>query len=217
MAHREFHKQLDLIREQTLEMGALARSMLIDSITALKDIDEALAKEVHDRKERLAELDDIIEEKALRVLTLQQPMAQDLRFLGATVKLITYLNRVGRYGKDIALLIGDFTKSGHHGKLVHLPEMSKLVDNMLGKVMDSYRDDTPLDVEGIREAEDRLDTLRYSIYRECLSYMMEDPKTIARCTHYIMIARYLERCGDNTCKMAEKIVYMVEGERITIN
>lgn len=216
MVRREFHRKLDTIKELTLEMGELARGMLNDSITALQNIDLKLALEVQERKERLAQLDDTIEEQALQVLTLQQPMAQDLRFLGATVKLITYLNRVGRYGKDIALLVPDFEKLGHMGQLIDIPSLQLLVDSMLGSVLTSYREGTPLDVEAILKNEEKLDSRRYSIYRECLSYMLEDPKTIARCTHYIMIARYLERCGDNICKMAEKVHYMVEGERTII-
>lgn len=216
MPREEFHRQLEHIREQTLEMGQLAQAMLVDSIKAMKDIDVELAKDIYERRVRLAELDDTIEEQALRVLTLQQPMAQDLRFLGATVKLITYLNRVGRYGKDIALLVEDFQKLGHLTKLVDLPGMAKQVDMMLGLILEAYRNNTSLDVEAILEAEEELDALRYSIYRQSLSYMMEDPKNIARSTHYLMTARYLERCGDNICKMAEKLVYMVEGRRMTI-
>jgi len=84
---------------------------------------------------------------------------------------------------------------------------------MIQDALRAFENETVIDTEDFVSRDDELDSLRYSIFRECLTYMMEDPQKITRCSHYIMIARYLERCGDHACKMAEKIYYMVTGER----
>lgn len=198
-------------------MGHLAKDMLSKSVEALKDIDTQKAQWVISNKVQLADMDDQIEEKALRLIALYQPMARDLREIACILKMITYLNRIGRYGKDIAKLVSEFEKNGHVKKLVSLPHMADLVTGMINDALYAFETGDISKFKDFIDRETTVDELRYSIFRECLSYMMEDPSVITRCTYYIIIARYLERCGDHACKMAEKIVYMVTGERVEID
>jgi phosphate transport system protein len=88
---------------------------------------------------------------------------------------------------------------------------------MVDDVLTAYKTEDLSLIEDLEERDDVLDEERYSIFRECLTYMMEDPRTITRCTHYVMVARYLERCGDHACKIAEKVVYKVEGRHVEIS
>jgi phosphate transport system protein len=132
--------------------------------------------------------------------------------------MITYINRVGRYSKDIAKITMDkFADQKHVKKMVSIPYMASIVEGMITDAIKAYETKDIKSFEDFSKRESNVDELRYSIYRECLSYMMEDPKKISACTEYIIIARYLERCGDHACKMAEKIIYMVTGNRVEID
>ncbi len=213
----KFHVELSQTKKDVDAMGHLAKEMLSKSVEALKEIDTQKADCVISKKVQLADMDDDIEQKALRLMALYQPMAGDLREIACILKLITYLNRIGRYGKDIAKLVVEFEKNGHVKKLVSLPHMAELVTSMINDALYAFETGDISKFNDFIEREATVDELRYSIFRECLTYMMEDPSVITRCTYYIIIARYLERCGDHACKMAEKIIYMVTGERVEID
>ena len=213
----KFHVELQQTKKDVDKMGHLAKDMLIKSVEALKEMDSEKAEWVMANKTYLADMDDKIEDKALRLIALYQPMARDLREIACILKMITYLNRIGRYGKDIAKLVSEFEKKGHVKKLVSLPHMAELVTSMINDAMYAFETGDLSKFDDFIDRETTVDELRYSIFRECLSYMMEDPTVITRCTYYIIIARYLERCGDHACKMAEKIVYMVTGKRVEID
>ncbi|MEM4258168.1 MAG: phosphate signaling complex protein PhoU [Candidatus Thermoplasmatota archaeon] len=213
----KFHNELAEAKKDVDVMGHLAKDMLFKSVESLKDLDKEKAAWVISKKMDLAEMDDKIEEKALRLIALYQPMARDLREIACILKMITYLNRIGRYGKDIARLVSEFEKEGHVKKLVSLPHMAEIVTSMLNDVLYAFETGDISKFNDFIDREITVDELRYSIFRECLSYMMENPSVITRCTHYIMAARYLERCGDHACKIAEKIIYMVTGDRVEID
>jgi phosphate transport system protein len=212
----KFRKDLEELKREVEEMGELALSMLVDSVESLKNIDIERANDVISRKERLAEMDEKIEEKALTMISLYQPMAKDLRTIGAVLKMITYLYRIGRYGKDIAKITKALEGKQHIGKLVEIPYMAKKVEEMVRDALSAFMDEDISHIENFSTRDDELDSLNYSIFRECLTYMMEDPKKITQCSYYIMVSRYLERCGDHACKMAEKIYFMITGERVEI-
>ncbi|MCU0799176.1 MAG: phosphate signaling complex protein PhoU [Candidatus Thermoplasmatota archaeon] len=198
-------------------MARLARGMLVDSVKALKELDAGLANDVMSRKKALYDLDDIIEDLALKMLTLYSPMASDLRKIATVFKMITYLNRIGRYGYDIAKITTHLIGQPHVKRLIHIPLMAEKVDCMIEEVITAFRTRDLTSIKDLAKRDSEVDQMRYAIFRECLTYMMEDPKTITRCTDYIMVARYLERCGDHACKIGEKVHYMVTGERIELN
>jgi len=214
---KKFHDELKKLNKDVIKMGVLAKEMLQKSVESLKDLNVEKAEWVLSKKGDIADMDDEIEERTLRLITLYQPMASDMREIACILKMITYLTRVGRYGKDIAKLVGSWGDARHVKKLVSLPHMSGLVCSMLDDALNAFEKKDVSKFSDFSDRDDTVDELRYSIFRECLSYMMEDPKVITRCTNYIMVARYLERCADHACKMAEKIYYMVKGERVEID
>jgi phosphate transport system protein len=209
----KFHKELAKLKKDVLEMGNLAKEMLQKAVEALKKQDIKLAENVISRKKKIADMDEKIEEEALRLIALYQPMAKDMRTIACCLKMITYLARIGRYGKDIANVAKELASQPHIAKLVSIPYMAELVCKMIDDALKAFETEDLSLIEDFSERDDAIDALRYSIFRECITYMMEDPKNIARCSHYAMIARYLERCADHACKMAEKIHYMVTGKR----
>ena len=212
----KFHDELNGLKGDLLSMGLLARKMLSDAVKALKQKDYRLAQTVTKKKDKLADMDEQIENNALRLIALYQPMAKDMRTIACCLKMNTYLARIGRYGKDIAKVTIDLGDTPYISKLVNIPHMAELVDTLIGDALHAFETEDLSLINDFKERDDDIDALRYSIFRECISYMIEDSKTITQCTNYAMVARYLERCGDHACKMAEKIHYMVTGERIEI-
>jgi phosphate transport system protein len=214
---KEFHSNLETLKKEVNEMGHLAKNMLQKSVEALKNQDEEIAEWVLSHKRKIAKMDYEIEKKALHLLTLYQPMASDMRAIACILKMITYLARIGRYAKDIANITFEFKDQPHVKKLVSVPHMSQIVCGMIDDALKAFETGDLTVIEDFSERDDDVDELRYSIFRECLTYMMEDQKVITRCTHYILVARYLERCADHACKMAEKIHYMVTGKHTEID
>lgn len=212
----KFHAELKGLKKKVLEMGELAKDMLQKSIEALKNQDTELADWVLSKKKEIMDMDEGIEQRALTLLTLYQPMAKDMRTIACILKMITYLTRIGRYGKDISNVAKELSMRPHIAKLVSIPYMADIVCGMIEDALKAFETEDLSLIQDFVERDDSLDALRYSIFRECVTYMMEDPKNITRCAHYIMIARYLERCGDHACKIAEKVHYMVTGERVEI-
>lgn len=213
----KFHEELDALKDTVLDMGYFAQDMLNKAIEALKNQDIKLADLVIEKTLQLPSVDEKNENKALRLIALYQPMAKDMRTIACCLKMITYLARIGRYGRDIAKIVKELPpKKPHISKLVSIPHMAGLVSNMIDDALKAFKTEDLSLIENFSERDDSIDALRYSIFRECLTYMLEDPKNITRCSHYAMIARYLERCADHACKIAEKIYYMVTGQRTEI-
>lgn len=212
----KFDEQLKKIKGDVIELGELAQRMLKDSIVALESQDVKLANKVYTDKKKLMKMDDDIEHRCLQAISMYQPMAKDMRIIGASLKLITYLTRIGRYGKDIAKFVKELADKTHIAKLVSIPHMGEIVDSMISDALIAYRNEQPVDIQSFVDRDDDVDSLRDSIFRESLTYMMEDDKNIKRCMHYIMVARYLERCADHACKISEKVNYMVTGKRVEI-
>lgn len=212
----KFDEQLKKIKGDVIELGELAQRMLKDSIVALESQDVKLANKVYTDKKKLMKMDDDIEHHCLQAISMYQPMAKDMRIIGASLKLITYLTRIGRYGKDIAKFVKELADKTHIAKLVSIPHMGEIVDSMISDALIAYRNEQPVDIQSFVDRDDDVDSLRDSIFRESLTYMMEDDKNIKRCMHYIMVARYLERCADHACKISEKVNYMVTGKRVEI-
>ncbi len=213
----KFDNDMKVLTEDIRIMGKMALKMLMDAVRSLKEQDKDLAREVMGMKNELYRYDQDIEAQALKVLTLYQPMAKEMRNIACILKMITYLTRIGRYGYDIAKVTIEIADQPHVRKLIDIPNMAKIVSTMVEDVLKAYETEDLTLIEDLEERDDILDEETYSIFRECLTYMMEDPKTITRCMHYVMVARYLERCGDHACKVAEKVVYKVEGKHVEIS
>ena len=214
---KKFHDDLKKLNKNVIEMGHLARDSLKNSVESLKNRDIKLAENVLKNKTKIADMDSLIEEKSLILLTLHQPMAKDLRRIATILKIITYLNRIGRYAKDIAKITVELSDKSRMKKLVSIPYMADIVCKMIDDALISFEKEDLKYIDKFSDRDDSVDELRYSIFRECLTYMMEDSKNITPCTNYVMVARYLERCADHAVKIAEKIHYMVTGEHIEID
>jgi len=216
MGREKFDSEMALLHNDLIKMGDLATQMLSKSVEAFKRHDGAAAAWVDSKKGELALLDNAIEKRALEMITLYQPMASDMRKLGTALKLNTYLYRIGRYGKDIARDTTAVLGQPHMSRIVMIPHMMDIVVGMVKDALKAYETGDLSLIKDFAERDDEVDQLWESIFRECLTYMMEDQRKITQSLHYIMVSRNLERCGDQACKMAEKIHYMVTGEHVEI-
>jgi len=212
----KFHIELEKLKQNVLKMSDLATSMLCGSVESLKNLDVEKADAVTAKKEELAKTNVQLEEEGLRLIALYQPMAIDMRTIACCLKMITDLNRIGRYGKDIAKITKEIYPGPHIKKIVSIPHMNDIVCKMVNDALTAFTTGDLSLIKDFSERDNDVDALRYSIFRECISYMMEDPKNTTICTNYILVARYLERCGDHACNIAEQIHYMVTGKRIDL-
>jgi phosphate transport system protein len=213
----KFHAELKNLQAETLEMAHLGRFMLRTAVDALIRQDNDLAASVVARKDEIHTMEVRLEEYCYQLIAMNQPMAKDMRVIACTLKVITASLRIGRYGKVIANIAKKISDQPHIANLMSIPHMADLVIEMVDDSIEAYEKDSIEGIADFSSRDDTIDSLRQSIFREGITYMMEDPKSITRCTNYILVARYLERCADHACKIAENVHYMNTGERIEIH
>lgn len=210
---RVFHREVDELVESVATMAGMARKSVREGVDAFAALDGEAARRVVAFNEEINRIDVQIETHALDLLALHQPMAKDLRTIGACLKIITYLDRIGRYGYDIAKATEVLADRSHVRRLVSIPLMTDMALRLLDDAIAAFRGRDAALARTVRQADDDVDALYDQILRECVTYMIEDPRTITQCTQYILVARHIERIGDNAGKIAEKTIYMVTGER----
>ena len=214
MSKDRYHNEIDKLKNKVQEMGNLAATMLKESIESLKSFDGEKAKEIISLKTKLSNLDSTIEEESLQLIALHQPVASDMRTLGAILKIITYLNRIGRYGKDIAAITIEMEGNKHISELIAIPRMSSKVNEMLKDALSTFDEGDISTIKNMSERDTEIDLMRWTIFRECLEFMIEGKENIEKGAYYMMVVRYLERCADHVCKICEKVHYMYTGERV---
>lgn len=212
----KFHSELKDLKKHVSEMARFALQMLKDSQEAFINQDQSLAAAVLARKDQIREQTVTLEETCYQLIALNQPVAKDMRVIACSLKVISAAERIGRYGKSTAKIVNEIAGKPHIANMMSLPLMSEYVIAMIDDALTAYETENLRKIEGFSGRDDSIDALRHSIFRESITYMMENPKTITQATYYIIIARYLERCADHACKIAENVQYMETGERVEI-
>jgi phosphate transport system protein len=212
--NREYEGELRRLREQLLLMGAKVEDIIAGSIRALIDRDSALAEQMIALDRKINQLEIDIDEHCMQVLARRQPVASDLRFLTTALKLVTDLERIGDLGVNICERVLELNGEPPLKPYVDLPNMARETQEMLHEGLDAF---VAADVERAQRviARDRnVDAYYTQIFRELLTYMMEDPRNIFRATRLQSIAKYLERIGDHATNLGELVVFMVKGKDI---
>jgi len=211
---RHFETELQAIKERLLAMGALAESMIHKSVRALVDRDERLVQAVLAHEEEMDLLCIEIDDRCFTQLALRQPMASDLRFLVASVKINSELERIGDQTVSIALRVQSLIREPELKPLIDIPRMTVLAQEMVRKALDAFvRRDVEL-ARSVIEADDEVDGLRDQVFRELLVFMMGDTATIPRALALMLISRNLERIADHATNIAEDVIYIVRGEDV---
>lgn len=208
-----YDQELENLRQQLLNMGNAVAVAIDDAVTSLAKQDTQLARKVMDSDDQIDQMEIDIEDKCMVLIARQQPLARDLRIIGTGLKITTDLERMGDHAYDIAKITLSMVNQPLIKPLVDIPRMAQMAQKMLKDALDAY---TTLDIslaEQVCLNDDEVDNIYYQVFRELLTYMMEDPKTISQATQLIFVARYLERVADHATNIAEWTIYLVTGQR----
>ncbi|MGA9251144.1 MAG: phosphate signaling complex protein PhoU [Roseobacter sp.] len=208
-----FDRDLEAIQAQIMKMGGLVEASIRESAKSLDDRDEELAEEVRKADKAIDALEEMINEEAARVIALRAPIARDLRLILSVIKISANLERIGDYGKNMAKRTSVLSQMAPvNDSTGALKRMAREVELMLKDALDAYvQRDEELALDVI--ARDReVDQMYNALFREFLTFMMEDPRNITACMHLHFIAKNIERMGDHVTSIAEQVVYLVTGE-----
>jgi phosphate transport system protein len=211
---RHFHEELERLKQTLLAMGGLVEEQIARAMRALLERDEALALEVIERDRQVNAYDVEIDEQCVELLALQQPAARDLRFITTAMKIVTDLERIGDQAVNIGQRAVELNREPQLKPYIDLPRMAEKAQRMVKEALDAFVErDTALARQVCAEDEE-VDALKEQIFRELLTFMMEDPRTIPRAIRLMLISRFLERVADHATNIAEMVVYMVEGKMV---
>ena len=205
-----FQKELAKLKESLLKMAGLVEEAINHSVQALVKRDSDLVDKTMDLESRINAMDLDIEEMCLKLLALRQPMAIDLRFITAAMKINTDLERMGDQAVNIAERATSLNQEPPLKPYIDIPRMAEIAQTMVRDVLDSFvKRDSKL-ARSVLERDDLVDGLNHQVFRELLTFMISDPASILRSAHLMIVCRCLERIADHATNIAEDVIFMVE-------
>src|SRR5215475_10071200 len=214
---KSFTEQLEALANAVAQMGGLAEAQFANAIEAIAKRDTKLAEAAIGSDERVDRIQQAVEEQALKVLALRQPMAVDLRDTLAAIKIASELERIGDLAKNIGKRALVLNREPPIRLTQSLARMGKVALSQLKQVLDAYSSRNAEAAEAVWNRDGEIDELYNSLFRELLTYMMEDPRTIGLCTHLLFVAKNIERAGDHCTNIAEVIYHMVRAGHLAAN
>jgi phosphate transport system protein len=212
---KSYDEELERLNNMIVEMGGLAESQLASAIEAVAKRDSALATRVVEGDAKVDELERELDNLAIRLLALRQPMARDLREIFAAVKIGSDLERICDYAANVAKRSIALAQTPPIQPVHALPRMATLALALVKDVIDAYIEKDADKALDVWRRDEELDEMYSSIFREFLTYMMEDPRNIGASTHLLFMAKNIERIGDHATNIAEDLYYMVHGQPLT--
>lgn len=217
MTRNYFEKELQELHLSMLKMCTAVEEALINSIHALKNQDPTLAQAVITDDDVIDDMEYEIEEKCLKLIALQAPMAKDLRFIATAMKIITDLERIADHAADISKITVKLADEIYIKELIDIPRMGEITCRMIKESIDAYVNQDAEKARAVAMIDDEVDALHKQIFRELLLLMIEDPRKINQATNFILISKSLERIGDYVTNICEKIIYAVTSEHLNLN
>jgi len=208
---RQFSVELEELHEKVLQMGGQVESAIHRSVRALVERDSEIARQVLRDEARINTMEIEIDNLTTRLFALRQPMAKDLRFLTAAMKINTDLERMGDLAVNIAQRALSLVTMPAVKPLIDIPRMAQLVESMLLRALDAFVKNDADVARSVLTADDEVDALRDAVYTELVSYMQKDPSTVPAAVDLIFVARNLERIADHATNIAEDVVFLVQG------
>ena len=211
---RHFDEQIQELTQRLVLMGRLADSMIGLSLRALMERDEAYCAEIEKKEDEVDRLQLEVDDRAIKLTALQQPVGTDVRFLFMASRIATELERIADQAVNISQNAHSLLQAPPLKPLIDLPIMAEVAQRMVGNAIEALvkRDVALADL--VLQEEEKIDAFRDQIFRELLTYMMADPSTIPRALALILISRNLERVGDHATNVAEEVVYLVKGRDV---
>jgi len=211
---QEYDGELRKIREQLLLMGAKVEEMTVGGVKSLLERDSELARQIIEMDNEVNKLEVDIDELCLRVLARRQPVASDLRAITTAMKMVTDLERIGDLGVNICERVIELNEVPPLKPYVDLPHMAQAAQEMVRSALDAFVNQDAEQAKRVIEKDNVVDSYYGQIFREVLTYMMEDARNIYRATKIQSITKYLERIGDHATNLAEMVVFMVKATDI---
>lgn len=211
---RHFEHDLDELKQRLLWMGSLAETAVHKSVQAVLDGDESLAESVLDEENAINEMQLEIDDRVQRLLALQQPMAMDLRFILAVSRINNDLERIGDQAVNIAQSALRILRHPQVKPYVDLPRMGELAEGMVRDSLNALVHNDQMMAKSVLSRDDDVDRLRDQMFRELLTYMMENSAVVFPAFELILVAKNLERIGDHATNIAEDVIYMVAGRDV---
>lgn len=212
--HRHLDDELKDLKDQLLRMGALVETQIQGALRALTERDAALAKQVIENDHQVNALDVEVDENGLRLLALYQPAARDLRFITTAMKIATELERMSDLAENICERAIELNEEPQLKPYIDIPRMANWTLSMVKESLDAFVNHDATLARKVCADDDFVDGLTEQLFRELLSFMIENPQTISRAIRLTFIGKYLERIADHATNVAELVVYMVEGKII---
>ncbi|HEX6144616.1 MAG TPA: phosphate signaling complex protein PhoU [Geminicoccaceae bacterium] len=211
---KSYDQQINQLTRKIIEMGGLVEQQVASAVDALVKRDVEIAGLVIERDDDVDRLEEEIDQHAIRLLATRQPMAIDLRLIAMAMKISNDLERIGDYATNVAKRAERLARQPPIKPLHTIPRMAEIAQTMVKDILDAYVERDAQKARAVWHRDDEVDDMYNSLFRELLTYMMEDPRNITACIDLIFIAKNLERIGDHTTNIGEKIHYMIHGERI---
>ncbi|MGB9791766.1 MAG: phosphate signaling complex protein PhoU [Thermacetogeniaceae bacterium] len=216
-ARKSYHEQLEELQQEVLRMGTLVEQAIFNAVKSLKERNEELAQQIVVNDDIIDEYQIKIEDYCVKLLALQQPMAGDLRVISTAMKIAIDLERIGDHAVDIAKVTIRLAGQPLIKPLIDIPRMAEIAQRMIRESLDAYVRRDISKVDDLIDYDHEVDALYNQIFRELLTFMIEDPRTIGQATQLLFVARYLERVADHATNLGEAVYYMVTGERKDLN
>ncbi len=216
MPRTPLERGMEEIRSEVIRLGGIAKQAVLMSVEALKERDMQKAARVDELEEESDILNLHIDENSLKLMALQQPVARDLRFVNAMIKISDNFERIADLAQKIAEIAKKYEERELLKPLIDIPRMASTIAEMIELDLEAIERHVSPDTEKLVEKDDLLDELYAQIYNELISFMLRDPRTIDDATDLLFVARYLERIGDIAAKTGARVVYMVEGRRVWV-
>ena len=208
---KAFDEDITRLRGLIAEMGGLAELSIQEALEAMIKGDEALAKKVVKRDKKIDALESEVDKLAIRVIALRAPMADDLREVIAALKIAGVVERIGDYSKNIAKRVGEIETRSRFEPLTLLPAMGEIAAEMVHDVLTAYAARDPALAKEVIATDDKVDAFYNSIFRNVVSYMVENPATISSAAQILFVARNIERIGDHATNVAEMVHFAATG------
>jgi len=217
MPRQSFEKKLRQLEDEILKMGSLVEEAIARSVDALARQDQGLANQVEEGDAQIDRLERQIDDRCMELIATQQPMAKDLRRLGAALRIIIDLERMGDHATDIARVVKRIGGEPLVKPLIDIPRMAELTQKMVKIALDAYiKQDTAL-AGGLADMDDQIDHLNNQVMNELILIMIEDPRKITQSTHLLFVSSFLERIADHATNIGELVVFQATGERPNLN
>ena len=217
MTRAVFERQLNEVQEDMLVMASMVETAIAQSMEALKNRDLALAQRIIDNDQKINQKRYDAEEKCIELISLQAPLASDLRTIISVLHITVDLERMADHAEGnakIAIMLADDPPLKPY---IDIPRMAEVARRMLTSSLEAFKDRDAARARAVCNLDDEVDALYDQVYRELITYMVNDPKTIERATHLTWVAHNLERIADRVTNICERVVYLVEGKISELN